>query len=211
MNITTKDLSKIFGIHPHKLDKWTPHLNNALPEYGIDTPLRVAAFLAQVGHESGGFQVVKENLNYSVRGLKATFGRYFKEDGLAEKYARKPGMIASRVYANRIGNGDEASEDGWKYRGRGILQVTGRANYRACTKWMDKEMIPNPDFEEGPELLELPMYAVRSACWYWVSRNLVKKSDNRSCRDITRIVNGGTNGLEHRSKLYQKALKVYNG
>jgi putative chitinase len=150
------------------------------------------------------FTALVENLNYSANGLLATFRKYFTPD-LANAYARKPQAIASRVYANRMGNGDEASGEGWKYRGRGILQVTGKNNYYQCSQFIfsDDRLI------DSPELLQTPEYALRSACWYWVNNNLNALADTRDVEALTRRINGGTNGLQDRKDRYYSAMSYF--
>lgn len=174
-----------------------------LPLYDIDTKERVAMFLAQCGHESCGFSVLSENLNYSSKALRAVFCKYFKTQEEADKFARQPEKIANRVYANRMGNGPESSGDGWKYRGRGILQVTGKSNYQEFAKDFDKlEVIDNPD------LLSTPEYAVLSAIWFWIKNDLNKYSDAHDVKGATKRINGGFNGLEERNAIYQKIMAI---
>ncbi len=170
----------------------------------LTTNLRWAHFLAQTAHESGGFLRVLENLNYSAVGLRATFPKYFKTDTDAALYARQPERIANRVYASRIGNGPEESGDGWKYRGRGLIQVTGRDNYRACsvTVYADDRLLTQP------ELLERPDGAVASACWYWHSRSLNVPADKDDLEAVTRKINGGLTGLEDRRHWLARAKVV---
>lgn len=176
-------------------------LNAAMEEFAITTPRREAAFIAQIAHESGQLLRVKENLNYSTPGLLSIFPRYFNE-ATAESYARQPQRIASRVYANRMGNGDEASGEGWKYRGRGLIQITGKNNYRACSEalFADSEFLL-----EQPESLEQPDPACRSAGWFWMANGLNELSDKGRFRDITKRINGGYNGLEERESFWQRA------
>ncbi|MCZ2128604.1 MAG: glycoside hydrolase family 19 protein [Anaerolineales bacterium] len=175
-----------------------------LEEYDINTPLRISHFLAQVTHESNDFKVLKENLNYSQSGLLSVFKKYFTpEQALA--YARKPEKIANRVYANRLGNGDEASGDGWKYRGRGAIQVTGKTNYMKCSLYLfnDERLLTNPD-----KLLE-PKYAILSACWYWRTNNLNMWCDNNDIYTLTRRINGGLNGIEDRKKRFDRIYSIF--
>jgi len=147
--------------------KYLPYLNKYMKEYGIISEKQVSAFIAQVGHESTDFSVVVENLNYSVSRLLQVFPKYFTA-ATAAQYANNPQKIANRVYANRMGNGDEASGNGYKYRGRGLIQITGKANYALLS---DATKL---DFINKPELLEQPKYAVMSACWYWKNAGLNK-------------------------------------
>lgn len=178
---------------------WVDALNDILPKYGINTLNRVSGFLAQCGHESNGFTVLKENLNYSVDGLLKVFPKYFKTKEIATQYARKPEKIASRVYANRIGNSDEASGDGWKYRGRGALQNTGKSNYVELSKLFQKTL------DETVAYLETPKGAIEGACVFWKTRKLNEVCDTDDILKMTKIINGGTHGLEDRKAKYTKA------
>ena len=187
---------------------WYDSLAKVLPEYDITSIPRVAAFLAQTAHESGGFNDTVENLNYSADGLNATFAKYFKNATPpvdANKYARQPEMIANHVYANRMGNGDEASGDGWKYRGRGLIQLTGKNNYSAMAKSFG---IP-PD--EITDYVKTPEGCVKSACWFWSTNKLNSYADAGDMETITKKINGGTNGMEDRMKYYNQALAVFGG
>ena len=181
------------------IEKYTPLLLELMPKYGIDTPLRQRHFLAQLLHESGGFRAVRENMNYSGEALWRVFPRHFKSQVEALTFARQPERIANRVYANRIGNRDEASGDGWRFIGRGLIQVTGRANYTEVSRALfgDDRLLTNP------ELLEQPHYAVESACWWWRSRQLNRHADNNDISAVTRVVNGGLNGLNDRKKYFE--------
>lgn len=184
--------------------EWAPLLSDILPIYGFKTNHCIAMFLAQTGHESAHYNTLEENLNYSRDGLRKVFSKYFPNDDFAAKYARQPEKIANRVYANRMGNGDERSGDGWLYRGRGILQITGKSNYTYCSRYLfgDERLVTDPSL-----LLE-PEYAIKSACWFWNVNEL-----NIKCSDVvltTRIINGGKHGLQDRTNLYEKALKVLN-
>jgi len=171
------------------------------PAHGLKTRERIAAFLAQCGHESAGFTVTRENLNYSAKALQSVFRKYFPTAELAEKYARKPEMIANRVYANRMGNGDEKSGDGWHYRGRGFIQLTGKANYYELASDMH-----DMQYYAHPELLEQPSRALLSALWFWDKHRLNDYADKCDIRGITKIINGGYNGLEDRLKLYERLI-----
>jgi len=202
MNITAEQLAKIMGSSVAAMSQWVGPLNQALPLFKIDTKERLAMFLAQVGHESAHMTVTKENLNYGVDGLLKTFPKYFKGAAVAAQYARKPQAIASRVYANRMDNGDEASGDGWKYRGRGLIQVTGKRNYTACGEALGLDLV------NQPELLESCFNAVLSAGWYWDTNGLNALADARDVQGATRRINGGLHGLAERQALYAKALAV---
>lgn len=177
-----------------------------LPKYDIDTPERVAMFLAQCGHESGGFRLREENLNYSAKALDAMFGKYFKRGGRdAEEYARQPEKIANVVYASRMGNGDTASGDGWKFRGRGYIQLTGRDNYTRFASSIDKGL------RDAVEYTETVEGALESACWFWSTNGLNRFSDDQDIKGATKRINGGFNGLEDREKHYKHALEVLGG
>ena len=157
---TENKLSQIIT-NNHYVNEWYAALNTLLPDYDINTVPRVAAFIAQCAHESGGFKMLKENLNYRAVTLRKIFPKYFPTDALAEQYAGKQEMIANKVYGNRMGNGDESSGDGFRYCGRGLIQLTGKNNYMAFA-----ESIETP-VEEIPEFLGTFEGAVQSACWFW--------------------------------------------
>lgn len=165
--------------------------------YGINTPLRLAHFMAQIDHESG-LKPISENLNYSRTGLRNIFGKYFTNDTQAQLYAREPEKIANRVYANRMGNGDEKSGEGWKYRGRGFIQITGKSNYFRLHIDTDLDCVKNPD------LLLVEVNAMISACWYWRLANCNASADINDIEEVTRRINGGLNGLAHRKELFKK-------
>tara|TARA_Y100000389_G_C17459612_1_gene520702 strand:+ start:794 stop:1402 length:609 start_codon:yes stop_codon:yes gene_type:complete len=162
---------------------------------------RAVHFFAQVAHETGNFRAFSENLNYSAKGLQSVFGKYFPGN-LEESYARQPEKIASRVYANRMGNGDEASGDGWKYRGRGALQLTGKNNYKAFSEYLNK-----PELLDNPEAVA-EEYSFQSALFFFERNNLWsicdKGLDEETVKKLTRRINGGYNGLEHRIELTNK-------
>jgi putative chitinase len=164
-------------------------------KFKINTPSRLAHFLAQCAHESGNFKVTTENLNYSKEGLMKVFGKYFPNEVLAKQYERKPNAIANRVYANRMSNGDENSADGSKFKGRGFIQLTGKENYTAFDKIVDDDILANPD-------LVATKYPLLSAAWFWNSRNLNAIADGGNTDEvvtkITKKVNGGTHGLPDR-------------
>jgi len=169
---------------------------DAIILYKIDTPLRLAHFLAQCHHESNGFRVVEENLNYSAKGLLKVFPKYFNEKS-AEEYEHNKVRIASRVYANRMGNGNEESQDGWKYRGRGYIQLTGKDNYTAFNYRLPEDIVSNPD-------LVATKYPMLSAAWFWDHNKINDVIDNdASVYDVTRKVNGGLNGIEDRMQLFE--------
>lgn len=174
---------------------------NEIAEYYEIHGKRLAAFLAQLAHESGGFSITRENLNYSQQGLRKTFPKYFPTDELALKYARQPEKIANRVYANRMANGDENSGDGWKYRGRGLIQLTGKFNYTKFSKAIDMSL------EDTINYLETPSGAVSSAGWFWDTNKLNSYVDNNDFVGLTKRINGGTIGLADRKHHYELALK----
>ena len=184
------------------LDYWYNAISEILPEYEINTPHRVAAFIAQCAHESGGFKFLKENLNYKAPSLRRVFGKYFPDDAIAARYANKPQMIANRVYASRMGNGPEESGDGWKYCGRGLIQLTGKNNYTFFAASLDM------DVEDVPEYLETFEGAVQSACFFWEQNNLNQWADKGDILTLTKKINGGTIGLDDRIKHYNHALHV---
>lgn len=174
-------------------EQWHTALQKVLPEFGIVTKNQVLCFLAQTAHESGQFNVVLENLNYSKDDLLKIFPKHFTI-ALAAQYARQPIKIANRVYANRMGNGDESTGDGFRFRGRGIVQCTGKSNYQACSQLLfgDDRLLTNPDL-----LLE-PENAIRSAGWYWNARNLNPIAEKLDMTTLTKKINGGSNGLNDR-------------
>lgn len=194
-------------LHGNKyVDYWFDALNQILPEYDINTPERVAAFVAQCAHESGGFKFLKENLNYRATSLRKVFPKYFPDDTLAEEYAKKSNKqeaIANRIYANRMGNGDEASGDGFRYCGRGLIQLTGKNNYTLFAASIDTPV------EEVPEYLGTFEGAVQSACWFWDQNNLNDQADKKDIKTMTRKINGGYIGLDDRIKHFNHALEIF--
>jgi putative chitinase len=195
-------LASMIGKNPY-LDYWYDALYQILPEYNINTPQRVAAFIAQCAHESGNFRFLRENLNYRAESLTKTFKKYFPTLESAQPYARKPQMIANKVYANRMGNGDEASGDGFRYLGRGLIQLTGKNNY---TFFAASVGIENMD--ECVEYLGTFEGAVQSACFFWENSKLNQWADSGDILTLTKRINGGTIGLEDRIKHYNHALHV---
>jgi len=185
-------------------DGWVDAMNEVFPKYGIDTPQRIAAFIAQCGHESGGWRVFSENLNYSAKALNAVFGKYFARAGRdAEEYHRQPEKIANVVYANRMDNGDTDSGDGWRYRGRGPIQLTGKANYTAFSEDMEVDAVDNPDIvSEDKEI------ALMSAIWFWNKNGLNRYADSGDIKTMTKRINGGYIGLEDRIHHWEEALKA---
>lgn len=173
-----------------------------LRNYGVNTPLRLAHFFAQIEHESN-LQPISENLNYSSSGLKRVFRKYFT-DLQAIQYARNPEKIANRVYANRMGNGNEFSGDGWKFRGRGFIQITFLDNYQSLTNDTGIDYLNNPD------LLLNEADSMISALWFWNKNNLNKYADQDNIKEVTRRINGGYNGLKHRTELLKKYKREFN-
>ena len=201
-NFTQEQLKEMIPRNPY-VPQWYEAISSILPEYEINTPQRVAAFLAQCAHESGGFVFLKENLNYKAPSLRKVFPKYFPDDATASAYANKPERIANRVYANRMGNGDESSGDGWRYCGRGLIQLTGKDNYTFFAASID---IP---VEEASEYLQTFEGAVQSACFFWEQNNLNKWADAGDILTLTKRINGGTIGLEDRIKHYEHALHIF--
>jgi len=185
------------------IDHWYEALCTLLPDYEINTPNRVAAFLAQCAHESGGFKALKENLNYQAASLCRVFPKYFPNMDVANQYAHNQEAIANRVYGGRMGNGPESTGDGFKYCGRGLIQLTGKQNY---TKFA--ESIDTP-IEDIPEFLGTFEGAIQSACWFWETNNLNQYADSGDILTMTKRINGGTIGLEDRTQHYNHALKVF--
>lgn len=182
---------------------WAPVLSAAMQHYEINTPARIASFLAQTGHESGQFNRLVESLNYTTpQRLMKVWPKRFPSEAIAAPYVKNEERLANYVYANRLGNGDTRSGDGYKYRGRGLIQVTGRSNYAACAKALGLDLLNDPG------LLTQPQYAALSAAWFWNSRGLNALADDRTGDDdledftvITRSINGGTQGLKERLAL----------
>ena len=185
------------------IEYWYSALMKCLPDYEINTPERVAAFIAQCSHESNGFKALKENLNYRAESLLRVFPKYFPTLDIAQEYAHDQEAIANKVYANRMGNGPEDSGDGFKYCGRGLIQLTGKNNYTAFADSIETAL------EEIPEFLTTFEGAVQSACWFWDSNNLNQYADAGDILTMTKRINGGTIGLEDRKKHYQHALHVF--
>ena len=199
--MVTSDILSALAPTNKNIDIWVQAMNTILPKYDIVTPKRLAAFLAQTAHESAGFTAVRENLNYSAQGLMKTWPARFNQTNAAT-YARQPEKIANKVYANRMGNGDEASGDGWRYRGRGLNQTTGKANYTKLAQYIKKSL------EETIEYCETVEGAVESACFYWASNNLNAIADTGDMAALTRRINGGVIGLADRLDKYKKTLEA---
>lgn len=186
---------------------WAPTLTAAMVRYGISGPNETASFLAQLAHESGHLTRMVENLNYSAQGLAATWPARYRDrttgkpNALAWNLHRRPEAIANNCYANRMGNGNEASGDGWRYRGRGPIQITGKNNYRACGQSIGVDLLANPD------LLVDPKYGALSAGWFWQVNGLDKHDDDFCVLAETKIINGGTNGLADRQRIFDRIIK----
>ena len=192
------NLEKLKG---HVPDKVIEQIPSVMEKFQINTPLRLAHFLAQCGHESGGFRLTKENLNYSAKGLMGIFKKYFPNEALAKQYERKPEKIANKVYGNRMGNGAEATGDGAKYCGRGYIQLTGKDNYTAFGKSINEDIASNPT-------VVADKYALLSAAWFFSKNGLHKLADGGATdavvTQITKRVNGGTIGLADRIKHFKE-------
>ncbi len=185
---------------------WHSHVAAILPRYNIDTPERIAGFFAQCGHESLNFTVLEENLNYSAKALNSIFPKYFIKAGRdAQDYHRKPEKIANIIYGSRMGNGPPESGDGWRFRGMGIIQLTGKNNVRSFGDSIGHSI------EETSDYLTTRRGALESACWYWNSRKLNDACDNQDIKRMTKLVNGGTIGLADRTHHWERNLKVLRG
>jgi putative chitinase len=202
-NFTQDKLAAVLHGNPY-VDHWYNALCQILPDYDITSVNRVAAFVAQAGHESGGFMVLHENLNYQAASLCRVWPHYFNASNAAE-YAHNPEKIANRAYANRMGNGPEESGDGWKYCGRGLFQLTGHDNYQAFADSIQT------DIDQIPEFLQTFEGAVQSACWFWENNNLNPLADAGDMLTMTKRINGGTLGLEERTANFHRALQVFQG
>jgi len=198
--ITIEKLEKICGVSP-RVESYLDPLNKTFEKYDISNNKRIAAFLSQVIVESGTFTHTVENLNYSAGGLLNTFSKYFTPADAA-KYARQPEKIGNRAYANRGGNGNEASGDGYKYRGRGLIQLTFKSNYEAAAKSLGMTI------DELVAYMTTPEGATMSAGWFWDKNKLNAIADMGSIETVSKKVNGGTNGLEDRIKYYKLSLAV---
>jgi putative chitinase len=203
-------LAAAIGCTLDRATKWHPHIAEAMARFDITTPNEMASFIAQLAHESAHLSRLEENLNYSADGLAATWpARYrdkatSKPNQLALLLHRRPVAIANNCYANRMGNGDVATGDGWRYRGRGPIQITGKSNYERCGKAIGVPLLSNPDL-----LLE-PRAGALSAGWFWHVNGLDKHDDDASVLAETKIINGGTNGLAERQKFFNIALKAFS-
>ena len=204
MELTKDQLKQLLPKNPY-IDNWYQALSQLLPDYGINTAQRIAAFIAQCAHESGGFTALKENLNYKPVTLRKIFPKYFPNDQIATDYCsrvNKQEAIANKVYANRMGNGDEASGDGWRYAGKGLIQLTGKDNY----SWFAASL--EISVEDASQYLLTFEGAAQSACWFWETNNLNQWADKGDILTLTKRINGGTIGLDDRIKHYEHALHV---
>jgi len=204
MQLSKEQLKQLLPKNPY-LDHWHNALSILFPDYEINTPQRMAAFIAQCAHESGGFMVLKENLNYKAATLRKIFPKYFPTDEMANKYASMPNKqeaIANLVYANRMGNGSPETGDGYRFCGRGLIQLTGRDNYTFFAGSLGISV------EEASEYLATFEGAAQSACWFWETNNLNQWADKGDIVTLTKRINGGTIGLEDRIKHYEHALHV---
>ena len=204
MELTLEQLKQLLPRNPY-VKNWHSALSQLFPDYEINTPRRIAAFVAQCAHESGNFMVLQENLNYRWQTLRKIFPKYFPTDEIAQRYASMPNRqeaIANKVYANRMANGPEESGDGFRYRGRGLIQLTGRENYT----WFAASLEITP--EEATEYLSTFEGAAQSACWFWETNKLNQWADKGDIVTLTKRINGGTIGLDDRIKHYEHALHV---
>jgi putative chitinase len=220
MTVTVQNIVSA-GVKQATAERWVEAVAAACQEFGIKTPQRIAGFLSQCAHESGGFERLQENLNYSADGMAGIWPRRFavmgpdgkpaKKDGKNQpnKFAlalhRKPEMIANVVYSGRMGNGPTESGEGWLYRGRGLKQLTGKDNHRACSAGLGVDLVANPDL-----LLE-PIYAARSAAWFWSTNNCNKFADAGDIEGLTKKINGGLIGIEDRKKRYNACIRSFEG
>jgi putative chitinase len=181
---------------------WLEPLNAAMFRFSINTPQRVAAFIGQCAHESANFTALSENLNYSAQALCKVWPRHFPTPEVAAQYHRKPEQIANRAYAKRMGNGPEASGDGWKYRGRGLIQLTGKDNYRLASDSLGVDLVANPDAVTQPDMAAL------TAAWFWNKHGLNALADRGDNQAISRRINGGTHGMDDRLQRTATALAL---
>lgn len=199
---TQEKLAEIIPNCEYGVEYWYPELAEMLPVFGIVTAARVAAFLAQTAHESAGYRVFTENLNYRAESLMKTWPKRFPTLEIANQYARQPEKIANKVYADRMGNGSEWSGDGWRYRGRGLIQLTGKDNYIRFATYAGISL------EDTIEYIETPRGAVHSACWFWYTNDCNAYADVLDIEGLTRRVNGGVIGLADRQRHFEHAMHV---
>ena len=204
MELTKEQLKQLLPKNPY-IDYWYNALSQLLPDYEINNAKRIAAFIAQCSHESGGFTALEENLNYKAATLRKIFPKYFPTDEIANQYASMPNKqqaIANKVYANRMGNGDESSGDGFKYKGRGLIQLTGKDNYTFFAGSLGISV------EEAAEYMHTFEGAAQSACWFWETNNLNKFADAEDIKGMTKVINGGYLGLEDRQSHYNQFKRI---
>lgn len=205
LTLTKQHVEQMLHGNPD-IDEWFSAMSLLFPRYEINTPARIAGFVAQCGHESNNFKVLEENLNYSAEGLNKIFPKYFVKAGRdAQAYHRQPEKIANIVYASRMGNGGTASGEGWKFRGRGVIQLTGKDNYSRFAKHIGKTL------DETIEYLKTKQGALESACWFWKTNGLNEIADSGDIVAMTKRINGGVIGLDDRKKHYEHALAVLGG
>lgn len=201
MILTIEHLDEILLDNVYVND-WYNSLSEYLPQHDITTPERIAAFISQCSHESANFTRLTENLNYRWESLRRVFPKYFPNDKIAKQYEKNQKAIASRVYANRMGNGTEASGEGWAYKGRGLIQLTGKSNYQAFANFAGISLAETPAF------LETTDGAVLSACWYWETNSLNRYADVSDIKGLTKAINGGYNGLDDRIEKFNKVMEI---
>jgi len=200
-NFTQDQLQQFLPNNQH-VPHWYEALSKVLPDYDITTVQRVASFLGETYVESAGYTAIQENLNYRPETLMKTWPSHFPTMDIANQYGHHPEQIANRAYAGRMGNGPEESGDGWKFCGRGLIQLTGRANYQAFA-----DSISTP-IDQLPDFLQTFEGCVQSACWFWEANNLNQYADQGAIDHESRIVNGGTLGLQERRAAYERALQI---
>jgi len=200
-NFTQDQLQQFLPNNQH-VEHWFEALSKVLPDYDISTPMRVASFLGETYVESAGYTAIQENLNYRPETLLKTWPSHFPTMDIANQYGHHPEQIANRAYAGRMGNGPEESGDGWKFCGRGLIQLTGRANYTKFAESLSMNVDDVPDFLQTFE------GCVQSACWFWEANNLNQYADQNAIDHESRIVNGGTLGLQERRAAYERALQI---
>lgn len=200
--MTPSDLLRILPRAGAAADLFAPHLTEAMKRFNITSIARQAPFIANIGHESGHLTRLSENLSYSAERMMQIWPKRFPTLASTAGYARNPQALANKVYANRMGNGDEASGDGWRYRGRGLIQLTGKSNYETCGAAVGHDLVSNPQFVESPALASL------SAAWFWSVNGLNELADKGDQTAICKRINGGTHGLADRLALFEVAKRV---
>jgi putative chitinase len=200
--MNAEQLAQALKMSPAKAEEWIDAINETFDRFDISTPERQACFLGQCAHESAGFTALKENLNYSAEGLTKVWPKRFPSLDAAQPYHRNPEKIANKVYADRMGNGDEASGEGFKYRGRGLIQLTGKDNYEACGEALGADLVGDPDQVSSPK------FAALSAGWFWDKNKLNQYADSNDMTTLTKRINGGTHGIDDRIARTQQAIDV---